>query len=42
MDNTERKNAFWRIMLPVLIVGGIVIIFQKGVDFGRWLYDLLN
>lgn len=42
MDTIEKRKAFWRILLPIIIVGGVVTIFEKGIYFGRWLYELVH
>jgi len=36
------NSGYFKIFLPLLIVAGILILFQRGYDFGQWLHGVLN
>lgn len=43
MKNQERFKAnFFKILIPIVIVWGIITIARGGYHTGQWLYDLLH
>jgi len=36
------KSKYFKVILPLIIVWGIITIFKSGYAFGKWLYVALN
>jgi hypothetical protein len=36
------KSKAIKILIPLAIVWGVIIIFKSGFSFGQWLYVLLH
>lgn len=36
------KSKYFKILLPLLVVWGIIIIFKGGYTFGQWLYAFMH
>jgi len=43
MKNEEFIKAnFMKILIPVIVAAMAIYIWQKGFDFGQWLYHILH
>jgi hypothetical protein len=36
------KSNYFKISFPILVVALIFTIWEKGYEFGQWLYKILN
>ena len=36
------KKNFMKILIPMLVVLGVIVIAKAGYDFGQWLHQAIN
>jgi hypothetical protein len=41
-SNSTRQKAFMKILIPMIVVLGVIIIAKAGYDFGQWLHQAVN
>lgn len=39
---TKRNELFLKIMIPIAVVWGIVVIAKAGYAFGQWLFAMIH
>jgi hypothetical protein len=42
MTMTERESALRRVWVPLVIVAGVIFLWESGRAFGQWLRAVLN
>lgn len=41
-SHSTRQKTFMKILIPIVVVLGVIIIAKAGYDFGQWLHQAVN
>jgi len=43
MKNDQFLNSrFFKVAFPIIIIGSVIVLIQKGYAFGQWLYEAFH